>query len=152
MPIPMHHPLAASLALSLACTLSWPAAAQTRVWSQAPTTQRWSEAPPPTANTPAAPTTPATTSPAPGHTSLWAQPVTTQRRSDADIQRQVDGMVRNAEQRARAGQGAWSGPSKGSALPQDQAWRNHIERSRAQEQFQRDQDAYDRRQREYQRR
>ena len=61
-------------------------------------------------------------------------------------------MVRNAEQRARAGQGAWSGSSKNSALPQDQAWRNHIERSRAQEQFQRDQDAYDRRQREYQRR
>ena len=146
--MPTHRPLAASLALGLACTLCWPAAAQTRVWSEAPTTQRWSEAPAPTANTPATPAT----SPAPGHTSLWAQPVTTQRRSDADIQRQVEDMVRDAEQRARAGQGAWSGSSKNSALPQDQAWRNHIERSRAQEQFQRDQDAYDRRQREYQRR
>ena len=149
--MPTHHPMAASMALGLACTLGWPAAAQTRVWSQAPTTQRWSEAPQPAAS-PSPTSPPTTTSPAPGHTSLWAQPVTTQRRSDADIQRQVDGMVRDAEQRARAGQGAWSGSSKNSALPQDQAWRNHIERSRAQEQFQRDQDAYDRRQREYQRR
>ncbi|MCK0505818.1 hypothetical protein [Aromatoleum anaerobium] len=83
-------------------------------------------------------------------TTQWSTPTYTQRRSDEDIQRQVDAISRDAERRALAGQGGWNGGHSGSQVP-DQAWRNHVDRSRAQDQFQRDQDAYYERQRQYNR-
>ncbi|MDY0107210.1 MAG: hypothetical protein RBS27_11090 [Giesbergeria sp.] len=155
--------------LTLACSLFLPAWAQTQVWSEAPKTQRWSEAPQrPAAPTPAPPaprtnqwsnshalpgptaTTrpPAATGNTAGRTSQWSTPTYTQRRSDEDIQRQVDAISRDAERGARTGQGYWNG-GQGSRQVPDQAWRDHMDRSRAQDQFQRDQDAYYERQRQY---
>ncbi|NMG17014.1 hypothetical protein GPA24_16020 [Aromatoleum bremense] len=62
----------------------------------------------------------------------------------------MDAISRDAERRALAGQGGWNGGHSGSRVS-DQAWRNHMDRSRAQDQFQRDQDAYYERQRQYNR-
>lgn len=135
----MHRSL---YGLALACVLALPAWAQTQVWSEAPKTQRWSEAPAP--STPP----PASTGTAPGRTQQWAAPTYTERRSDADIQRQVDAIARDAERGARAGRGYWNG-GQGSAQVPDQAWREHMQRSRAQDQFQREQDEHYRRQREF---
>ncbi|QTQ33603.1 Uncharacterized protein pbN1_36180 [Aromatoleum bremense] len=157
--------------LALACSLTLPAWAQTEVWSEAPKTQRWSEAPQRPATPPPAqpsPRTnqwsnshalpdPASTARPPaapggtaGRTAQWSTPTYTQRRSDEDVQRQVDAISRDAERRALAGQGGWNGGHSGSRVS-DQAWRNHMDRSRAQDQFQRDQDAYYERQRQYNR-
>lgn len=165
----MQRPLCT---LTLACSLFLPAWAQTQVWSEAPPTQRWSQAPQrPMQPAPPAPPAPAPRTPqwstqhalpgaapaarapaapdaAAGRTTQWSTPTYTQRRSDADIQRQVDAITRDAEHRARAGQGGWSGGRSASQVP-DQAWRDHMDRSRAQDQFQRDQDDYYRRQREF---
>lgn len=165
--------------LALACTLFVPAWAQTQVWSEAPKTQRWSDPPPPTqqwSEAPQRPSAPPPTVPEPrrntwssnqplpgpstapnppaatptGRTSQWSTPTYTQRRSDEDIQRQVDAISRDAERRALAGQGGWNNGRNGSQVP-DQVWRDHMDRSRAQDQFQRDQDAYYERQRQYNR-
>lgn len=156
---------------ALAYSLTLSAWAQTQVWSEAPKTQRWSEAPQrPAAPPPAHPSPPANQwsnshalpdpasnarpPAAPGGTAArtgqWSTPTYTQRRSDEDIQRQVDSISRDAERRALAGQGASNGGRSGSQVP-DQAWRDHMDRSRAQDQFQRDQDAYYERQRQYNR-
>lgn len=143
----------AALALALA-VLPVPALAQTQVWSQAPKTQRWSD-PPPTPPAPAQPQQPAPRTAVPQqpqpYTSQWAAPVHTQRRSEADIQRQIDAISHNAERDARAGRGAGLNRSPASQVP-DQVWRNHMDRTRAQEQWQREQDAYHERQRQYNRR
>lgn len=155
--------------LTLACSLFLPVWAQTQVWSEAPKTQRWSEAPQrPAAPAPVQPAprtnqwsnnhalpgptattrAPAATGNTAGRTSQWSTPTYTQRRSDEDIQRQVDAISRDAERGARNGQGYWNGGQGARQVP-DQAWRDHMDRSRAQDQFQRDQDAYYERQRQY---
>lgn len=152
--------------LALACSLTVPAWAQAQVWSESPKTQRWSEAPQRPATPPPAQPSPHTSQwsnshalPNPagtapggtaGRTGQWSTPTYTQRRSDEDIQRQVEGISRDAERRALAGQRGGNGGHSGSQVP-DQAWRDHVDRSRAQDQFQRDQDAYYERQRQYNR-
>ncbi|KON79346.2 hypothetical protein PA01_12365 [Azoarcus sp. PA01] len=114
-----------------------------------PSTGQWSNshALPASASTARPPAAPGGTA---GRTGQWSTPTYTQRRSDEDIQRQVDGISRDAERRALAGQRGGNAARSGSQVP-DQAWRDHMDRSRAQDQFQRDQDAYYERQRQYNR-
>ncbi|WP_313074872.1 hypothetical protein [Melaminivora sp.] len=154
----MQRALRVFLSLS-ACALGLPAGAQTQVWSEAPRTPVWSEAPH-TQVRPEAPRTqrwseapaPAQPAPAPqsapGQTRLWAVPTHTERRSDADIQRQVDSIVRSVERDTRAGRGASGGNAPASQVP-DQVWRDHVDRTRAQQQWQREQDAHYERQRQF---
>ncbi len=123
-----------------------PAWGQTTQWSQPTRTGNWSETftlPSPAAPAPAAPAA----SPGTARTGQWAAPVHTERRSDQDVQRQVDGIVRDAERRARAGAGAAPAGTAAAGDVRDRVWRDHVERTRAQEQFRREQDAHYERQR-----
>ncbi len=120
----------------LLCAIALPAWGQTKVWSESPRTGTWSSAPVPAPQAPAGSGA--------GRTEQWSAPVYTKRRSDEDVQRQVDGIARDAERRARAG--AAPIPSNRQSVP-DQVWRDHVDRTRAQDQFQREQDAYNQRQR-----
>ncbi len=124
------------LLTALLCTIAAPAWGQAKVWSEAPRTGTWSSAPTPAPQAP--------TGGGAGRTEQWSAPVHTRRRSDEDVPRQVDGLARDAERRARVG--ATPMPPNGQAVP-DRIWRDHMDRMRAQDQFQREQDAHNQRQR-----
>ena len=106
--------------LLLAGVSAFSTRAQKAVWSEAPKTQQWSS------------------------------PTFTQRRSDAEVQRQVDAITEDAERRAASTASHQRGPSRAGASVQEKVWRDHMDRTNAQNEFQRQQDEYYRRQQQFQ--
>ncbi len=126
--------------LTLATVAPVPTMAQTQLWSSSPTTGVWS-APP------ATPRAPATQGDSSGQTQPWATAPVTRRRSDAEIQQQVDGIVRDVERRTSGmGAGGAASGQSGASVP-DRAWRSHMDRTRAAEEVRRDQERYNAQQR-----
>lgn len=81
---------------------------------------------------------------APTRAGPWSAPTYTRQRSAAENQVIVDRMVERARRDAREGRGAGLDHVQGRAAPTvpDKVWRDHIARDRANEAFQRNEDAY----------
>ena len=90
---------------------------------------------------------------APTYTRQWSAPTYTRRRTEAENRAIADRMIERARRDAREGRGAgldYYQRRNASNVP-NQVWRDHIARDRANEAFQRNQDAYYSRQQYYSR-